>query len=246
MSDLRRLLALVRPYRKHLDLAALAVSLGSLLGLAQPWVVQQLVDRVFLEGDDQLLNWILLGLMGVSAVRGPLQLAQSYLPAWAGERGTKLSGGQRQRIAIARAILKDSCILILDEATSHLDTEAEQQVHAALDELLRRRRAQGRARNRTTFVIAHRLSTITGADRIVVLEQGRIAEQGSHAELMAREDSLYRRYHALQFWWEEDEPLPDGREAAQGAPAADGWPDPAMAFLVPPPTGAEGAGEEEP
>ncbi|TCS72215.1 subfamily B ATP-binding cassette protein MsbA [Sulfuritortus calidifontis] len=106
-----------------------------------------------------------------------------------GERGVKLSGGQRQRIAIARALLKDAPILILDEATSALDTESERHVQAALENLM-----QGR----TTLVIAHRLSTVERADRIVVLDRGRIAEQGSHAELIAR-GGIYSRLYALQF-----------------------------------------------
>jgi subfamily B ATP-binding cassette protein MsbA len=106
-----------------------------------------------------------------------------------GERGIKLSGGQRQRLAIARAFLKDPPILILDEATSDLDAESEFLVQQALGELMK---------NRTVLVIAHRLATVKHADRVVVVHNGKLAEIGTHEELMAREDGIYRRLATLQ------------------------------------------------
>jgi subfamily B ATP-binding cassette protein MsbA len=121
------------------------------------------------------------------------RLPQGY-ETLVGERGVKLSGGQRQRIAIARALLKDPAVLVLDEATSNLDTESERLIEDAMERLLV---------GRTTLIIAHRLSTVRRADRIIALDHGRIVEEGTHAELLAR-GGVYARLYQRQF--RDDDP----------------------------------------
>ena len=119
----------------------------------------------------------------------PARAARRASIRFLGEDGARLSGGQRQRIAIARALLRDAPILLLDEATSALDAQSESLVQEALDRLMQ---------SRTTLVIAHRLATVRQADRIIVMEKGRIVEQGTHDSL-SRAGGLYARLAALQF-----------------------------------------------
>jgi subfamily B ATP-binding cassette protein MsbA len=133
-----------------------------------------------------------------------VQLLQEGYDTRVGERGIKLSGGQRQRVSIARAILKDPAVLILDEATSSLDNESEALIEDALNHLLK---------GRTTLIIAHRLSTVRRADRLLVLDQGRIVEEGTHAELLAH-GGLYARLYARQFRDDDAKPVDLLTEAA--------------------------------
>ena len=122
------------------------------------------------------------------------QLPQGY-DTDVGPHGVRLSGGQKQRISIARAFLKNPPILILDEATSALDRENERALQRALEEL---------SEGRTTLLIAHRLSTVRRADRILVLEQGKIRQEGTHEELMRREGGIYRRIYNIQMSCPDD------------------------------------------
>jgi subfamily B ATP-binding cassette protein MsbA len=167
--------------------------------------------------DDTIANNIAYGLPGTSAaaIEEAARAAHAHefiqtLPAKyetrIGERGQRLSGGQRQRLAIARALLKNSPILILDEATSSLDAESELLVQDALANLMR---------NRTAFVIAHRLSTVRRADAIVALEKGRVAEVGRHDELLARPAGVYAKLYALQIFGREDGPPAPGMSPQQ-------------------------------
>jgi subfamily B ATP-binding cassette protein MsbA len=165
--------------------------------------------------DDTIANNIAYGVRGASrtAIEEAARAAHAHefidaLPlkyeTRIGERGQRLSGGQRQRLAIARALLKNSPILILDEATSSLDAESELLVQDALVNLMR---------NRTSFVIAHRLSTVRRADAIVALERGRVAEIGRHDDLLARKGGVYAKLYALQLFDHRRETVDAGHRA---------------------------------
>ncbi|HEX7580103.1 MAG TPA: ABC transporter ATP-binding protein [Thermoanaerobaculia bacterium] len=181
---------------RDLTLASLRASIG-------------LVTQEVVLFDDTIRHNVAYGRDGVpeAAIRAALRAANAEafvddvpggLDARIGEAGGRLSGGQRQRLAIARALLKDPPILVLDEATSSLDTESERAVQEALEHLMA---------GRTTIVIAHRLSTVRRADQIVAIEEGRIVERGTHAELLAA-GGLYRRLHDLQAFSGEGEETP--------------------------------------
>ena len=168
--------------------------------------------------DDTIANNIAYGSPGVSraTIEAAARTAHAHefivsLPkqydTWVGERGQRLSGGQRQRVAIARALLRNSPILILDEATSSLDAESELFVQDALSHLMQ---------DRTAFVIAHRLSTVRRADAIIVLEEGRVVETGHHDELLAQPGSVYAKLYALQIF--EPSELPSDVSPVRGGP----------------------------
>jgi ABC-type multidrug transport system fused ATPase/permease subunit len=171
-----------------------ALSLGDLRNLFS--VVSQDAPMF----DESLRDNILLAQKEVSEARMAEVLEAAHLTEFVarlpqgldtpvGPRGGQLSGGQRQRVAIARALLRDAPILLMDEATSALDAESEVRVQEALETL---------SKNRTTLVIAHRLATVRAADKIVVMDQGRVVDEGRHEELLAH-GGIYARLHALQF-----------------------------------------------
>jgi ATP-binding cassette subfamily B protein len=166
-------------------------SLRSQIGLVlqEPFLFHgSIAENIAYGRPDASMQEIIQAAKAANAHDFVIRFADAY-DTMVGERGTRLSGGERQRISIARAILKNPRILILDEATSSVDTETEALIQEALDRLVS---------GRTTFAIAHRLSTLQHANRLLVLEKGRLVESGTHRELLARDCGVYRRLIDIQ------------------------------------------------
>ncbi len=172
---------------RELDLKELRSNISVVL--QEPYLFHGTIrDNIAYGRPDANFGDVLAAAKAANAHEFVMKLGDGY-DTHVGERGTKLSGGQRQRISIARAILDDPKILILDEATSAVDTESEALIQEALDNLMK---------DRTTIAIAHRLSTVKNADKLVVMENGRVIEEGTHDELVQHEDSLYKKLVEMQ------------------------------------------------